>query len=336
MADDKPSRGWQIALGCGAGCLVLLVAAGIACGLAWQHMRARAPVSRDVSVLTGGESLYARLFVSAEDPGMKALRARLMEAVQRMQDEASKGGQRTFMVGNPGDTDLLPLRLEWRTYPPLPGETSRPWVAEVDLSGGFNMVAAGLRVMGRKERQAVGAGAIYHFADQKKHRTDTWVGMSGNRVLFAQRREPLVPLLDGTHPARPAAPPAEVQGLVDAVRLEKEDAAVWTLGGADVDASWLRSGAASLDLVDDERIAFRLALEVPMAEDKEALQRIIAAWVRDKVPEGLDVKLGDPEWIGPGTVRYTGEITGLSAALDDWFDAHLATRTTTPRAPARR
>jgi hypothetical protein len=130
------------------------------------------------------------------------------------------------------------------------------------------------------------------------------------------------------------APPAAVHDLADATRLTAEDAVGWTVGGEDLGAPWLRSGAGSADLVDDERIAFRMALEVPPTEDRGAIERIVAAWVRNRVPEGLEVNLGDPEWIGPGTVRYTGEVTGLSAALDDWFETHMGTPTRPP-APAR-
>ena len=126
--EEKEGRGWQIALGCGAGCLVLLVAAGIGCSLLWRHLRERHPVSEDVSVLTGGETLYARLYVDAKDPGMAALRAHLMEALRRMQEQASqeKGGR--FFMGPMGDADLLPLRLELRTYPAGAAGRARAWV----------------------------------------------------------------------------------------------------------------------------------------------------------------------------------------------------------------
>jgi len=323
--EEKGGRGWQIALGCGAGCLVLLVAAGIGCSLLWSHLRERHAVSEDVSVLTGEEALYARLYVDAKDPGMAALRAHLMEALRRMQEEAQasheKGGR--FFMGPMGDAELLPLRLEMRTYPPGAGGTARAWVGEVDLSGGYNVLATALRFVGRKERVVVGRASLYHFTAKEGPRTDAWIGIDGNRVLLAKTREPLVPLLNGTLPARAVVPPAAVQGLAAAARLPDEDASVWTLDGEDLDAPWLQSGAASLDLVDDERIAFRLALEVPATEDREAIARIVKAWVRTKVPEGLEVSLNDPEWLGPGTVRYTGQITGLSAALDDWFETHM-------------
>ncbi len=334
--EEKASRGWQIALGCGAGCLILLVAAGIGCSLLWHHLRARRPVSKDVSVLTGTEVLYARLYVDAKDPGMAALRAHLMQALQRMQEEASQGKQRGVFMGVPPDADLLPARLELRAYPPAPGE-ERPWVGEVDLSGGFNLLSTALRFVGRKERQVVGDASLYHFTEKEGERRDAWIGISGNRVLFAKRRELLVPLLDGSHPMRAVAPPAAVQGLVEATRQAAEDAVGWTPGGSDPAAPWLRSGATSLDLVDDERIAFRLALEVPASEDRQAIGRIVAAWARDKVPEGLEVNLGEPDWIGPGTIRYRGEITGLSAALDDWFDSRMGegADATRPRDPAR-
>lgn len=334
--EEKASRGWQIALGCGAGCLILLVAAGIGCSLLWHHLRARKPVSKDVSVLTGSEVLYARLYVNAKDPGMAALRAHLMEALQRMQEEASHGKQRGVFMGVPPDAEMLPARLELRAYPPGPGE-ERPWVGEVDLSGGFNILSTALRFVGRKEREVVGDASLYHFTEKEGEQRDAWIGMSGNRVLFAKRKELLVPLLDGSHPARAVEPPPAVRGLMDATQQAAEDAIGWTVGGENLRAPWLRSGATSLDLVDDERIAFRLALTVPATEDREAMGRIVAAWVRDKVPEGLEVNLGEPEWIGPGTVRYTGEITGLSAALDDWFETRMgeAEEATRPRAPAR-
>jgi hypothetical protein len=333
---EKASRGWQIALGCGAGCLVLLVAAGIGCNLLWQHLRARRPVARDVSVLTGNEVLYARLYVSAQDPGMAALRAHLLEALQRMQEEASKGRRGGVFMGSPGDAELLPVRLELRAYPPAQGEPN-PWVGEVDLSGGYNILSTALRFLGRKEREVLGNASLYHFTEREGERRDGWIGMAGNRVLFAKRRELLVPLLDGSHPPRTVAPPESVHGLAAATRLSAEDAVGWTLGGEDVGAAWLQSGAGSADLVDEERIAFRLALEVPASEEHEAIERIVAAWVRSHVPEGLEVHLGEPEWIGPGTVRYTGEITGLSAALDDWFDTHMrgGRGPTRPPAPAR-
>jgi hypothetical protein len=327
--EEKASRGWQIALGCGAGCLVLLVGAAIGCNLLWQHLRARQEVVKDVSVLTGRESLYARLYVDAKDPGMAALRAHLMEALQRMQEEASQGKRGSVFGGIPPDSELLPLRLELRRYP------RSPWVAEVDLSGGFNLVATALRFVGRKEREVVGKASLYHFTRKEGPRTEGWIGVSENRILFAKEREPLLPLLDGSHPPQPVQPPAAARGLVEAARLPNEDAAAWTTGGEDVRAPWLRAGAVSLDLVDDERIAFCLALEVPSTEDREAIERIVAAWVWNAVPEGFEVTLGRPEWIGPGTVRYTGAITGLSAALDDWFDTHVSPRATTPPAPAR-
>jgi len=334
--EEKTSRGWQIALGCGAGCLILLVAAGIGCSLLWHHLRARRPVSKDVSVLTGSEVLYGRFYLDAKDPGMAALRAHLMEALQRMQEEASHGKQRGRFMGVPPDAEFLPARLELRAYPPAQGQ-DRPWVGEVDLSGGFNLLSTALRFVGRKERVVVGDASLYHFTEKEGERRDAWIGVLGNRVLFAKQRELLVPLLDGSHPAKPTAPPAAVQGLVAATEQAAEDAVGWTLGGEDLDAPWLQSGAASLDLVDDERIAFRLALEVPATEDRAAIGRIVAAWVRDKVPEGLEVNLGEPEWIGPGTIRYRGEITGLSAALDDWFDSHMGegADATRPRDPAR-
>ena len=329
--EEKASRGWRIALGCGAGCLVLLVAAGVTCSLAWRHMRARATVDKHVSVLTGNEVLYARLYLSAKDPGMAALRAHLLEALQRMQEEASHGKRGGAFMGFPGDAELLPLRLEMRSYPPLQQGEKGPWVGEVDLSGGYNILATALRFVGRKEREVIGDSSLYHFTEREGERTEAWIGVAGNRILFAKRREVLVPLIDDSYAALPVAPPASVQGLVEATRLSSEDAVAWALDGEEVDAPWLRSGAVTLDLVDDERIAFRLALEVPASENREAMARIVAAWARDAVPEGLEVNLGEPEWIGPGTVRYTGEITGLSAALDDWFDTHMATR---PRAPA--
>ncbi|HEX5044270.1 MAG TPA: hypothetical protein VFV75_15295 [Candidatus Polarisedimenticolaceae bacterium] len=319
--EEKASRGWQIALGCGAGCLVLLVGAAIGCNLLWQHLRARKEVPKEVSVLTGGEVLYASLYVNAQDPGMAALRAHLMEALQRMRDEASPGRRGGSFTGLPGDAELLPLRLELRAYPRAPGEP-RAWVGEVDLSGGFNLLATAFRFVGRKERQAVGHASIYHFIDKGQGK-DAWIGISGNRVLFAKRKELLVPLVDGSHPTRAVAPPAAVHDLADATRLAAEDARGWTVGGEDLGAPWLRSGAGSADLVDDERIAFRIALAVPATEDRRAIERIVAAWVRNRVPEGLEVNLNDPEWIGPGTVRYTGEVTGLSAALDDWFETHM-------------
>jgi len=268
---------------------------------------------------------------------MAALRAHLMEALQRMQEQASheRGGR--FFMGPMGDAELLPLRLELRSYPGTAATGVRDWVGEADLSGGFNVLATALRLLGRRERQVVGGASLYHFTAKEGPRTEAWIGIAGNRVVFAKTREPLLPLLDGSHRAGAVVSPPAVSGLVAAARLADEDAIAWTLGGEDLGAPWLQSGAASLDLVDDERIAFRLALEVPATEDRDAISRMAKAWVRTKVPEGLEVALRDPEWLGPGTVRYTGEITGLSAALDDWFETHMdrPDRPTRRPAPAR-
>ena len=43
-------------------------------------------------------------------------------------------------------------------------------------------------------------------------------------------------------------------------------------------------------------------------------------WLRQRVPQGLTVTLGEPEWLDAHTVRYTGTVTGLAAALDGWME----------------
>ena len=314
--EEKPSTAWRFVVGCGAVVLVVLIAGGVACGLVCRHLTARATVSKDTAVLTGQENGHAWLYVTESDPGMAAIRRHLEERFERMAEEASRPGTRTRLEGG---TIFLPLRLQVRAYPPAAAGGAPVLVGEVELSGGFNLFGGFLRFMGRERRDALENGAsLYLFPEEKG---GFHLGVAGNRFVASRTRDAVVPLVDGSHAPAPLKPPPALVRLADAVRLPTEDAAAWATGAAHASLDWMHFGALSADLVSDDKVEFRAAFEVPESAPKEESAQLVEDWLRQRVPEELTVTLGEPEWLDAHTVRYTGTVTGLAAAIDGWMEA---------------
>ena len=232
-----------------------------------------------------------------------------------MAEEASRPGRRTRIEGG---AIFLPLRLQVRTYPSASAGGAPVMVGEVELSGGYNLFGGLLRFMGRERRDALGNGAsLYRFPQDEG---DFSLGVAGNRFVASRTRDAVVPLVDGSHAAAPLKPPAALARLVDAVRMPTEDAAAWATGAADASLGWMHLGALSADLVSDDKVDFRAAFDVPEGAPKEESAKRVEDWLRQRVPEGWTVSLGEPEWLDARTVRYTGTVTGLAAALDGWME----------------
>jgi hypothetical protein len=311
---QERSTGWQIFLGCAAGCLVLLIAAGVACGLLCRHVTARKPVDRATTVLTGDEIGYAWLYATESDPGMAAIGRHLERALERMGERAGGQGKARTRVDLSGPRTVLPVRLQLRAYPPVSGSGKALVIAEAELSRGHNAVSLFLRFMAREKREVAGQASVYHFPDEEG---DFWLGVLGNRLVIGRDRARVAPLLDGSHAPAPARVPSEAERLLQAARLPHEDAGAWARGAVDPKVGWMQWGALSLNLVSEDQADFRVVFEVPEVpeEGRGAVTSEAEAWLRGRVPEDLALSLHPAEWIDPRTVRYAGTVTGIAAAL---------------------
>ena len=326
--EEKRSTAWRVALGCGAGCLVLLIAGGVACGLVCGHLTQRSKIARDQTVMAGGEIGHAWLYVTESDPGMAAIRRHLEQGMQRMAERASKPGTKTHLSG----MDMfLPLRLQVRAYPPVAGDDDPVLVGEIELSGSYNLFATFLRFMGRERREALArGGSLYTFPDDEGGFV---LGVEKNRFVVSRAEAAVRSLVDGSHAPAPMRVPAPLARLADAARLPTEDAAAWATGGADQGLGWMNFGALSADIVTEDRVEFRAVFDVPEGVPREEAAKRVEGWIRERLPEELSVTLGNAEWLDARTVRYAGTVTGLAAALDGWMERETAT-TATPRSNA--
>lgn len=311
--EEKQSTAWRIALGCGAGCLLVLIAGGVACGLVCGHLTQRSTIAKDQTVMAGNEIGHAWLYVTESDPGMAAIRRHLEEGAQRMAERASRPGTKADLQGM---NMFLPLRLQVRAYPPPPGTEDPVLVGEAELSGTYNLFGTFLRFMGREHREVLPGGAsLYDFPEDDRQLV---LGVSKNRFVVARVKDAVRPLVDGSHPAGPMLVPGPLARLTEAAHLQTEDAAAWATGAADRGLGWMNLGAISADIETEDRVAFRAAFDVPEGTPREESAKRVEDWIRGRLPEELSLTLGNAEWLDGHTVRYAGTVTGLAKAMEGW------------------
>jgi hypothetical protein len=291
-------------LGCAlvVGGLAAVVVGG--CGFfAWRLVRDETPGRPVESILSGDETRYWCLELSPDDPGILALFAHLDRINAETRDHALEN---TPLRGLPIPTrradvhEVLPLKLELAVANP-------GWAGRATVSrGGFKLRAA--------------------------------LATVGNRVLVADGVDRLRQLL--AVPLERHAPRlAGLSELHDAIRLDGEDgwgfAADATVSGPKRPLP-LRGAVASLDLVPDDAIRFRVEVPAHDGADLSTLSSEEAvAIVRSflpGVPAGAVVlDPADPVLEGGRAWRIEGRVNELSRHLSRLVSESLSA---IPRGPS--